>query len=98
MDIQVANRLQHTEEYYFSKKLRKIDGLNKAGKQIINLGIGSPDLPPHPDVIKILSEQASLPNTHGYQTYRGAPILRQAIADWYAKYYQVHVDPDKEVL
>ncbi len=98
MDIQVANRLQHTEEYYFSKKLREIDELNKAGKQIINLGIGSPDLPPHPDVIKILSEQASLPNTHGYQNYKGAPILRQAIADWYAKYYQVHVDPDKEVL
>jgi len=98
MDIQVANRLQHTEEYYFSKKLREIDALNKAGKQIINLGIGSPDLPPHPDVIQVLSEQASLPNTHGYQNYKGAPILRKAMADWYARYYQAHLNPDTEIL
>src|SRR5690606_34077433 len=98
MDIQVANRLQHTEEYYFSKKLREIDELNKTGKRIINLGIGSPDLPPHPDVIRVLSEQASLPNTHGYQNYKGAPILRQAIADWYGRYYGVHLNPNTEVL
>ncbi|NGM62724.1 aminotransferase class I/II-fold pyridoxal phosphate-dependent enzyme [Sphingobacterium sp. SGG-5] len=98
MNIQVASRLQHTEEYYFSKKLREIDELNKAGKQIINLGIGSPDLPPHPDVIRVLSEQASLPNTHGYQNYKGAPILRQAISDWYVRYYGVLLNPNTEVL
>src|SRR5690606_13452539 len=90
--------LQHTEEYYFSKKLREIDELNKAGRQIINLGIGSPDLPPHPDVVKVLNEQASLPSTHGYQNYKGAPVLRQAISDWYARYYDVHLNPNTEVL
>jgi aspartate/methionine/tyrosine aminotransferase len=98
MDIQVASRLQHTEEYYFSKKLREIDELNKAGKKIINLGIGSPDLPPHPDVIRVLSEQAAAPNTHGYQNYKGAPALRQAMADWYQQYYQVVLDPNTEIL
>lgn len=98
MEIQVAKRLQHTEEYYFSKKLREIDEMNKAGAQVINLGIGSPDLPPHPDVIKELHAQAALPNTHGYQNYKGAPVLRQAMADWYARYYQVHLDPNSQIL
>lgn len=98
MEIQVAKRLQHTEEYYFSKKLREIDEMNKAGAQVINLGIGSPDLPPHPDVIKELHAQAALLNTHGYQNYKGAPVLRQAMADWYARYYQVHLDPNSQIL
>lgn len=98
MEIEVASRLQHTEEYYFSKKLREIDELNKAGKNIINLGIGSPDLPPHPAVIKTLSEQSALPNTHGYQSYKGSPVLRQAMADWYRRYYQVFLDPNSQIL
>lgn len=98
MQIEVAKRLQQTEEYYFSKKLREIDELNKAGAQVINLGIGSPDLPPHPDVIATLTEQASLDNTHGYQSYKGSPVLRQAMADWYQRYYQVSLDPQTEIL
>ena len=98
MEIQVAKRLQHTEEYYFSKKLREIDEMNKAGAQVINLGIGSPDLPPHPEVVKVLSEQAALSNTHGYQNYKGAPALRQAMADWYARYYAVNLDANTEIL
>ena len=98
MEIQVAKRLQHTEEYYFSKKLREIDEMNKAGAQVINLGIGSPDLPPHPEVIQVLNEQASLQHTHGYQNYKGALALRQAIADWYKRYYNVNIDPNSEIL
>jgi LL-diaminopimelate aminotransferase len=98
MEIQVAKRLQHTEEYYFSKKLREIDEMNKAGAQVINLGIGSPDLPPHPEVIKVLSEQAAQNNTHGYQNYKGAPLLRQAMADWYVRYYGVTLDSNTEFL
>ena len=70
MQIDVAKRLQHTEEYYFSKKLREIDELNKQGARVINLGIGSPDLPPHPEVIATLNENAQLPNVHGYQNYK----------------------------
>jgi len=75
MQIDVAKRLQHTEEYYFSKKLREIDELNKQGARVINLGIGSPDLPPHPEVIETLNTNAQLPNVHGYQNYKGAPAL-----------------------
>ncbi|QQS94707.1 pyridoxal phosphate-dependent aminotransferase [Sphingobacterium spiritivorum] len=98
MQINVAKRLQQTEEYYFSKKLREIDELNKSGARVINLGIGSPDLPPHPEVIQTLHEQASLPNTHGYQNYKGSPVLRKAIADWYERYYRVSLNPEKEIL
>lgn len=95
---QVADRLSGIEEYYFSTKLRQIDEMNKAGKKVINLGIGSPDLPPHPDVIKTLEEEAEKPNQHGYQNYKGNPVLRNAIAKWYQKWYHVTLNPDIEIL
>lgn len=94
----VADRLGSVQEYYFSQKLREIDSMNKAGKQVINLGIGSPDLPPHPDVIKVLAEESAKPNVHGYQNYKGAPALRQAISDWYQKWYGVTLNPNTEIL
>src|SRR5690606_30069325 len=98
MQIQVAKRLQHTEEYYFSRKLREIETLNQSGEKVINLGIGSPDLPPHPSVIETLYEYASRPDTHAYQNYQGILPLRQAIADWYGRYYGVSLDPNQNVL
>ena len=85
-------------EYYFSQKLREIDEMNKKGKQVINLGIGSPDLPPHPDVIKTLQEEAAKPNQHAYQSYRGPVVLRNAISKWYKKWYNVELNPDSEIL
>ena len=98
MDMQTSNRLEGIGEYYFSQKLREIDQLNKDGKQIINLGIGSPDLAPHPDVIKVLQETSAADNVHAYQSYKGSPILRNAISEFYKKWYDVIVDPDTEVL
>lgn len=96
--MEIANRLNGIGEYYFSQKLREIDSLNKQGKNIINLGIGSPDLPPHPAVIKVLQEESAKPTTHAYQSYKGSPILRNAISDWYKKWYAVDIDPAAEVL
>jgi len=96
--IQIAKRLEGIGEYYFSQKLREIDELNKQGKNIINLGIGSPDLPPHPDVIKVLNEESVKPNVHGYQSYKGSPVLRNAFKDWYKKYYAVDLNADTEIL
>ena len=96
--MQLAKRLDGIGEYYFSQKLREIDELNKQGKNIINLGIGSPDLPPHPDVIKVLQEESAKPNVHAYQSYKGSPILRKAISDWYRKWYKVELNPDSEIL
>ena len=94
----IAKRMEGVSEYYFSQKLREIESLNKEGKNIINLGIGSPDLPPHPDVIRTLQEEAAKPGVHGYQGYKGIPALRQAFADWYQRWYRVTLDPDTEVL
>src|SRR4051794_17615483 len=96
--MQTAKRLEGIGEYYFSQKLREIDELNKTGRNIINLGIGSPDLPPHPDVIKVLQDESAKPNVHAYQSYKGSPVLRQAFAQWYQKYYGVSLNPDTEIL
>lgn len=96
--MEVASRLNGIGEYYFSQKLRQIDELNKAGENVINLGIGSPDMPPHPEVIKTLQEEAAKPNVHGYQSYKGIPVFRKAIADWYHKWYGVSLNPDLEIL
>jgi LL-diaminopimelate aminotransferase len=96
--MQTAKRLENIGEYYFSQKLREIEGLNKEGKNIISLGIGSPDLPPHPSVIQTLQEESAKPNVHAYQSYKGSPILRNAIANWYAKWYKVTLNADTEIL
>src|SRR5678810_104842 len=96
--IATSQRLEGIGEYYFSQKLREIDELNKQGKNVINLGIGSPDLPPHPDVIRTLAEEAAKPNQHGYQNYKGSPVLRNAISKWYQKWYHVELNPDSENL
>lgn len=96
--METSKRLEGIGEYYFSQKLREIDELNKQGKNIINLGIGSPDQPPHPEVIKTLQEESAKPNVHAYQSYKGSPVLRKAISDWYKKWYDVDLDPDTEIL
>jgi aspartate/methionine/tyrosine aminotransferase len=96
--MELSKRLEGVGEYYFSQKLREIDDMNKAGRQVINLGIGSPDLPPHPDVIKTLQQEAAKPNTHAYQNYKGSPVLRNAISKWYKKWYDVDLNPDSEIL
>lgn len=96
--MEIAARLNEIQEYYFSAKLRAIDAMNKAGKKVINLGIGSPDLPPHPGVIEVLHHSSHLPENHGYQNYKGIPALRQAVATWYGEHYQVALNPATEIL
>ncbi|HEX3168614.1 MAG TPA: aminotransferase class I/II-fold pyridoxal phosphate-dependent enzyme [Chitinophagaceae bacterium] len=96
--IETSKRLEGIGEYYFSQKLREIDDLNKQGKNIINLGIGSPDQPPHPDVIKTLQDESAKPNVHAYQSYKGSLILRKAMSEWYKKWYHVDLNPDTEIL
>jgi LL-diaminopimelate aminotransferase len=96
--MEVAKRLEGVGEYYFSQKLREIDAMNKLGKQVINLGIGSPDIPPHPDVIRTLQEESAKPNVHAYQNYKGSPVLRNAIAKWYKRWYNVDLNADTEIL
>ena len=98
MNIELANRLNGIGEYYFSKKLSEIAELNKQGEAVINLGIGSPDRPPHPSVIETLQAEAAKPNVHAYQSYKGAEALRKAFAAWYKKWYDVELNFATEIL
>lgn len=94
----LSNRLSSIVEYYFSKKLKEIRQLISDGKPVINMGIGSPDLPPHPSVIQALQETAADSLSHGYQGYQGIPELRKAFADFYQKHYGVDLNPESEIL
>jgi len=98
MNIQVATRLNGIGEYYFSKKLRQIEEMNKMGADVINLGIGSPDLAPDTNVIEALGHESQKPNVHAYQNYKGIPALREAMASWYQKWYNVTLVPASEIL
>ena len=96
--MEPANRIQHIEEYYFSKKLREIEVLRNSGIEIINAGVGSPDLHPHESVLTALNDALQEPNAHQYQSYKGIPELRKAISSWYKNYYNVTLNPEKEIL
>ena len=96
--IRPASRLSVVEEYYFSRKLREIAQMRAQGMEVLNLGIGSPDLPPAQEVMDVLSQQVMRPDVHAYQSYNGIPELRRAMADWYRTYFDVHLDPEGEVL
>lgn len=95
--IQPANRVAQVKEYYFSKKLKEVARLNAAGMDIISLGIGGPDRPPHKSVVEELCMSASRPDTHSYQPYVGLPELRKAYAAWYRNWYGVELNPDTEI-
>ena len=94
--IAEAQRLQSVQEYYFSQKLQEIANM-KTDIPIISLGIGSPDLQPHPSVIEelISSSQSGI---NGYQSYRGILEMREAIATFYQSKFNVDTNPSTEIL
>ena len=96
--IQPAERLSLVQEYYFSRKLKEVAQMNAEGKDIISLAIGSPDMPPSEQTIEKLCEVAHNPNAHGYQMTVGTPELREAMAYFYKRWYDVDLDPKTEVL
>ncbi len=96
--VQPAERLSLVQEYYFSRKLKEVAQLNAEGRDIISLAIGSPDMPPSPQTINKLCEVARQPGAHGYQPTQGTAELRQAMTDFYRRWYGVDLDPAAEVL
>ena len=68
------------------------------GDDIVDLGMGNPDMPTPPHVVAKLIEAATKPQNHRYSVSRGIYKLRVAIADWYRRRYQVEVDPDTEAI
>lgn len=95
--IVAADRLNTVNEYYFSIKLREVAEMNAQGKNVISLGIGSPDLPPSQETIEVLGASAKDPSAHGYQSHVGIPEFRKAFSDWYKDLYGVVLDSAKEV-
>ena len=102
MIIEPAKRTSSVKEYFFSRKQKELDALNaeraaRGEDRIISLGIGAPDgMPPLP-AIEALVKAAPEPGNHVYQNYKGLPVLRQAFADWYSRYYGVTLDPGSNI-
>lgn len=96
-EIRPADRVSDVKEYYFSTKLREIARMKAAGADVISLGIGGPDRPPHQSVISTLASRAAEPGNHSYQPYVGTPQLRQAFASWYDRIYGVKLDADTQI-
>jgi len=92
-----ASRTGNVEEYYFSKKLKEVAEMNATGKNVINLGIGSPDMPPSKEAIEIFCREVQKDDVHGYQSYAGIPALRESFAEWYRRWYGVELDYRTEI-
>ena len=96
-EVKPAERLNEVQEYYFSRKLREVAEMNAAGKNVISLGIGSPDNAPSKETIQTFCDNVWKEDAHGYQPTVGLPELRNAMADWYQRWYQVSLDPKTEI-
>lgn len=96
--IQTAKRIDHVEEYYFSRKLAEVRALDRPDVPVINLGIGSPDLAPSAATINALTQSAAVEQHHGYQSYKGIAPLRKAISEWYHQVYNVSLNYETEIL
>ena len=96
--MKAAKRLDTVQEYYFSKKLREVRGLMAAGKPVINMGIGSPDLQPPTQVLEAIKGSLNDVSAHKYQSYQGLPELRTAISSFYKNKFNVNTNPEDEVL
>lgn len=98
MIIEPAKRVGTVQEYYFSRNNRRLDAMRKSGVDVINLGVGSPDMPPADEVIEALAAEARKSDAHGYQSYVGIPALREGYASWYKEWYDVDLNPATEIL
>lgn len=96
--IREADRLQQVQEYYFSTKLREVRAMMAQGYPVINMGIGSPDLAPAPEVLQTLQEAIAHAGAHQYQSYQGLPELRETISGFYAQKFGVTLNPASEIL
>ena len=97
-NFELASRLGSVGEYYFSRKLREIEEMRRNGADILSLGVGSPDMPPHPSVMERLALESAKPSAHGYQSYRGVAELRNAFSKWYSERFGVELCPESEIL
>ena len=95
--IEPAHRVSQVEEYYFSRKLKEIAQMNNEGLDVINLGIGSPDLTPSENTLKGLHRDSLRKDANGYQPYVWIPAFRKAYSEWYQRWYHVSLDPNTQI-
>ncbi len=96
--MKMSQRLNKLPPYLFIEINRKIAERRAKGEKIISFAIGDPDIPTPAHIVERLCQAAKDPANHGYPETNGLPELRRAIATWYGSRFQVHLDPDKEVL
>jgi len=98
MDNWMFPRIKSLPPYVFAVVNELKTNMRKNNEDVIDLGMGNPDLPPNQEVIEKLCETAKKPNVHGYSASKGIPGLRRAIASFYKKRYDVDLDKDREVV
>ena len=95
--MKLSNRLKDLPPHFFSTLVRKVEAAVAEGRDVINLGRGNPDQPTPPHIVKALQQAVEDPATHGYAPFRGTSELKQAVADFYKREYNVHIKPETEV-
>ncbi len=96
--MQFAQRLQPLQSNVFADMDKAKAMALSAGKQLIDLSLGSSDLPASPHVLEAIAKSVYDPSTHGYLLFHGTQAFRQAAADWYEQKFGITVDPETEVL
>ncbi len=98
MKIKWAERIEQLPPYLFAEIDRKKNELVEKGVDVIDLGVGDPDIPTPEHIVESLREAAGNPEHHRYPSYVGMPSFRRAAADWYEKRFGVSLDPAKQVV
>jgi len=96
--MRMARRIQHLPPYLFVEISKKIAEKRAKGEEVVSFAIGDPDIPTPPHIIERLCQAAQDPANHRYPESEGLPQLRQAIAEWYKRRFDISLDADKEVL
>lgn len=97
MAYDFADRLKNLPPYLFAEIEEKVARKVEMGMDIIDFGIGDPDLPTPRPLVDVIKEQLDDPANHRYPSSQGEADTRQAIAEWYRKRFGVDLNPDREV-
>jgi alanine-synthesizing transaminase len=92
------DKLNRLPPYVLAEVIELMKTARRAGQDIVDLGMGNPDMPTPPHVVEKICEAAQDPRNHRYSVSRGVPNLRAAIAEWYARRHRVELDPDSECI
>ena len=98
MKIEFSKRLKNLPPYLFVEIDKAKREARKQGRDLIDLGIGDPDLPTPGNIIEKLYQASKDPRNHKYALDQGMPVLRQAIADWYKRRFNVDLNPETQIL